>query len=165
MNILLLDRDGTIIENIPYLNDENKVKIVEECIYPLRVLNDKGWKLSIVSNQSGIGRKLISMKEVHAVNKRVRDLLLENEIFIDYIYFCPHAPWQSCSCRKPNTRLIEKLLKRYKSIFNEPIDRVVMVGDSQSDIDAAKNAKIEGILLNKMKWLEIKEHLLNYKGS
>lgn len=141
---ILMDRDGTVIKEKPgvYLCDPKGVKLYKNTLKALKLFKEMGYKLFIVSNQSGIGRGYFGEEEVKAVNDRMIKLL-EKAADIQAIYYCPHAPGQDCNCRKPAPGMGHKIIKEH----NIDIENSFMIGDKKSDIDFAKNIGMEGILV------------------
>jgi histidinol-phosphate phosphatase family protein len=129
---VLFDRDETLIEDVPYNGDPARVRPLPGARAALDRLREAKIPIGVVSNQSGVGRGLISMTQVDAVNRRVEELLGP----FDGWFVCPHTPDDACDCRKPKPKLILDAARA----FGVPVDRCVMVGDKQSDVDAALNA-------------------------
>lgn len=98
-----LDRDGTVIVDRDYPGDPAAVELLPGAARAIRRLNQAGMAVVMVTNQSGIGRGLISAAEFLAVQRRVTELLEAEGARVDAVYHCPHAPWESppCQCRKP----------------------------------------------------------------
>ena len=98
-----LDRDGTIIEEKNYIADPDDVVFAPRAIAGLRALQAAGYKLVVVTNQSGIARGLYGEAEFHAVQQRLTELLAQEGIHLDAVYYCPHHPdfTGPCDCRKP----------------------------------------------------------------
>ncbi|MFE6649298.1 HAD-IIIA family hydrolase [Nocardioides sp. NPDC057772] len=137
--LVLLDRDGTLIEDVPYNGDPDLVRPLPGVREALDRLRAEGVRLMIVTNQSGIGRGVISEEQVDAVDERVVELLGPFEAVLR----CPHSPDDRCGCRKPGPDLIKRALA---STGVHP-DRAVMVGDIGSDMEAARNAGVSGCLV------------------
>ena len=145
---VFLDRDGTINVDTGYLNDPDLVKLlpgVAEGIFKLK--NEYGFKIIVVSNQSGISRGLITKEEVEKVNKRINQILKENSTQIDDFFFCPYHPDydtpEKCICRKPSPYMIQHASKKH----NINISKSFLIGDKQTDLLCAKNAGLKSILL------------------
>jgi len=128
----LFDRDETIVVDVPFNGDPSKVRPVEGARELLDRLRAAGLPLAVVSNQSGVGRGYITLEQVDAVNRRVDELLGPFAGF----FVCPHAPEDDCACRKPKAKLI---LDAAAALGVEPACCVV-VGDRDSDVEAARNA-------------------------
>ena len=129
---VLFDRDETLIEDVPYNGDPARVVPLPGVKTALDRLRSAGIPLAVVSNQSGVGRGLITATQVDAVNRRVEELLGP---FAGW-FVCPHAPDDDCDCRKPKPRLI--LDAAHALRVN--VARCVMVGDKPTDAEAARNA-------------------------
>ncbi|MCK6604437.1 MAG: HAD family hydrolase [Ignavibacteriaceae bacterium] len=145
---VFIDRDGTINHDPGYLGDPDHAFLIENAGKGLAILkNELGYKIFVVSNQSGISRGLISRENVDAVNERINELLLKDGAGIDKFYYCPHhpdfSPDAECSCRKPLTGMIERAAKE----FDIDLSRSFMIGDSKSDIECGKNAGLRTILV------------------
>lgn len=145
IDLIIFDRDGTLIENIPYLSDVTKIKFKLEVIATLKQLQDLGYKMVVATNQSGIGRKLISETEVSNIHKEITKRLYDHGIKLDEFIYCPHLPTNCCSCRKPENGMIEEIIAKKK------VDRsnVVFVGDMISDAIAASRSSVKSILVSK----------------
>lgn len=133
---LFLDRDGTLIEHIPYLMNPNDVKLVPRCAESLAKAQKAGYRLIVISNQSGVARGVGTIADIEACNKQMEDLLRTQEIMLDLILYCPHGPDSDCLCRKPNTGLFDSASKQ----LNIDLSQSIMIGDNISDIHAGQNA-------------------------
>jgi D-glycero-D-manno-heptose 1,7-bisphosphate phosphatase len=133
---LFLDRDGTVIEECGYLKDPALVRILPGAATVLAALAAEGWKLIVVSNQSGMGRGLISPSQMEAVQRRFLDLMNLHGIPIADSYFCTHTPDEHCECRKPSPFL----LRRAAAEHSIDLAASYMVGDREGDILAGRNA-------------------------
>jgi histidinol-phosphate phosphatase family protein len=129
---VLFDRDETIVIDVPFNGDPGRVQPAPEARRLLDRLRAVGLPLAVVSNQSGVGRGLITLEQVDAVNRRIDDLLGPFAGF----FVCPHAPDDDCDCRKPKPKLI---LDAARALGVDPRCCVV-VGDRESDVEAARNA-------------------------
>src|SRR5262245_37368900 len=98
--LLLLDRDGPLIEAGEYMSDPRQVKLYPGVPAALRKLKKAGFRIAVVSNQSGVGRGLVTLDQMHRVNRRFLELLRQRKARIDGLYWCPHHPNAGCSCRK-----------------------------------------------------------------
>lgn len=145
---VFLDRDGTLNEDPGYLGDADKVVLLPGVIEALRKLkNDYNFLLIVISNQSGIARGLITEGQVEAVNKRISELLSENNVEIDAFYYCPAHPDYSseeeCECRKPSSKMIINAAEK----FNIDLNKSYIIGDSVVDIETGINAGVKTILV------------------
>ena len=140
---LFLDRDGTIIEDRGYMRDPADVHLLPGAAQALAALGSEGWKLFVVSNQSGVGRELISPEEMAAVQARFLSVMASNGVTIAASYFCTHVPDARCECRKPSGFFLNIAAKEYAI----DLKRSWMVGDRESDILCGKNAGCSTIWL------------------
>jgi D-glycero-D-manno-heptose 1,7-bisphosphate phosphatase len=138
---LFLDRDDTLIPDVPYLRDPSKVRLFPNALEGLRLLRDSGYRLILVSNQSGVGRGLIAPEELRAVHARLVELLREGGVELDAAYFCPHRPEDACRCRKPGIGMLEEARRDFV-ILNEGS---AMAGDREADLLMAKNGGLTAI--------------------
>jgi histidinol-phosphate phosphatase family protein len=127
---VFFDRDGTLIKHIHYLSDPNEVELSVNSIPGLEMLKESGFKFGIVTNQSIINRGLATVAQVESVNSRVIELINKAGINIEFVYYCPHFPEESCACRKPAPNLGLKAIEKYQIDKN----RSFMVGDQPSDV-------------------------------
>jgi D-glycero-D-manno-heptose 1,7-bisphosphate phosphatase len=141
---IFLDRDGVLIENrSEYVREWSHVNIFPEAIKALSHLHD--YKIVIVTNQSAVGRGLISLEIAHEINKQLIEVIRENEGQIDGVFMCPHAPGDQCNCRKPNPGLLLQAAKE----LSLDLSRSWMIGDAWSDLLAGKAAGVRGVALLK----------------
>jgi histidinol-phosphate phosphatase family protein len=136
---VLLDRDGTLIEDVPYNGDPQRVRPMPGARPALQRLRDAGVKLAVVSNQSGIGRGLIDQRQLAAVNARVQELLGPLGPWV----ICPHAPEDGCACRKPAPGLV----LRAAALLGVPTVRCALIGDIGADVQAAHAAGARAVLV------------------
>jgi histidinol-phosphate phosphatase family protein len=129
---VLFDRDGTLIKDVPYNGDPFRVTPMPGAREVLRELRTHGLRTGVVSNQSGIGRGLLTEAQVAAVNARVEELLGRFGTW----QICPHHPDEGCACRKPAPGLV---LSACEALGVRP-ERTVVVGDIGADVLAAQAA-------------------------
>jgi len=154
-----LDRDGVINkERKDYVKDINEFEIIDGSLEAIKLIKENGFFVVIITNQSAINRGIISIEKLSSIHKLLSDRLeIEFETRIDGIYFCPHTPEENCQCRKPKPGLLLQAAKE----LNIDLEKSVMIGDSQKDIDAAQAVKCKSILLkNNEKLIDVsKNHL------
>ena len=140
---VFLDRDGTINEQMGYINHISRFRLLPKVSEAIALLNKYNYLVIVISNQSGVGRGYFPIELVYKVHEYMKELLKKSGAFLDAIYFCPHTPDQGCNCRKPKTGMIEKACKQF------PIDlsRSYVIGDMCIDMELAKNAKIKGVMV------------------
>ncbi|MFL6136303.1 MAG: D-glycero-alpha-D-manno-heptose-1,7-bisphosphate 7-phosphatase [Frankiaceae bacterium] len=136
---VLLDRDGTLVVDVPFNGDPSAVAPMPTALDAVRRLREHGLATAIVSNQSGIARGLLTPEQVDAVNARVDELLGP----FDAIVYCPHGPLDGCACRKPRPGLVHQAAR---ALGVDPSE-CALVGDIGSDVEAAAAAGARGILV------------------
>jgi HAD superfamily hydrolase (TIGR01662 family) len=136
---VLFDRDGTLVVDVPYNGDPTRVVPMPGARAALDRLRSAGVRVAVVSNQSGIGRGLLSVDQVAAVNRRIESLLGP----LDPWLLCPHAPDAACDCRKPSPGLV---LRAAEALGVAPTD-CALVGDTGADVEAARAAGARGVLV------------------
>jgi D-glycero-D-manno-heptose 1,7-bisphosphate phosphatase len=135
---VFLDRDGVINIDKNYVHKIEDFEFVEEVFEVLKELLKRGYKLFVVTNQSGIGRGYYSEDDFFKLTKYMLETFESKDIEITKVYHCPHSPESNCECRKPKPAM----LLRAKDEFNIDMANSIMIGDKKSDIEAGKNAKV-----------------------
>lgn len=149
---VFLDRDGTLNVEKGYIRDVAQIELIPGAARAVRRLNDAGILCIVTSNQTGAARGYYPLAHIHALNRRVAELLSEEGgARLDAVYFCPHFEGgtvaeltQSCDCRKPAAGLIHQAVRDFSDI---DLRRSFVVGDKASDIAFARNAGCRGILV------------------
>jgi histidinol-phosphate phosphatase family protein len=136
---VLFDRDGTLVHDVPYNGDPAAVEPVPGALAALTRLRAEGVPVGVVTNQSGIGRQLLTREQVEAVNARVEELLGP----FDTWQLCPHAPDAGCACRKPGPGLVLAAA----DALGVPAERCVLIGDIGADVAAATAAGARAVLV------------------
>jgi histidinol-phosphate phosphatase family protein len=136
---VLLDRDGTLIRDVPYNGDPERVEPIEGAGEALDRLRAAGIPTAVISNQSGVGRGLIRARDVAAVNRRVEEVLGPLGPWV----VCPHAPEDGCDCRKPRPGLVLDAAGR----LGVRPERCVVIGDIGADVEAARAAGAQAVLV------------------
>ncbi len=140
--LLFLDRDGTLMRDTGYPRDPAEVELIPGAADAVRRAVGWGFVPAVVSNQSGIGRGLITPAEAEAVHARFVDLFAEASGVTLPCWYCPHAPDENCPCRKP----APGLLRQAATALDLTGAPGVMVGDKPSDVAAAAAAGYDGLL-------------------
>jgi D-glycero-D-manno-heptose 1,7-bisphosphate phosphatase len=147
---VFLDRDGTVNEEVGYLTDLSKLRLIPGAGAAIRLLNEAGFKIVLVTNQSGVARGHFPESLVHEAHARLREILKSEGARIDAVYYCPHHPKAGnshytidCDCRKPKTGLIDRAVKE----FAIDVKHSYMVGDKWSDVELAQRAGVHAILV------------------
>ncbi|MFG2352367.1 D-glycero-alpha-D-manno-heptose-1,7-bisphosphate 7-phosphatase [Streptomyces sp. NPDC048521] len=139
VSAVLFDRDGTLVADVPYNGDPDRVRLLPGAAAAVGLARSHGLATGVVSNQSGIGRGLLTAEQVRRVNERA-DALLGG---LDTWVFCPHAPDAGCDCRKPRPGLILAAAAR---LGVRPAECLV-IGDIAADVLAAHAAGARGVLV------------------
>jgi D-glycero-D-manno-heptose 1,7-bisphosphate phosphatase len=145
-----MDRDGTINEQMGYINHISRFVLLPGAAEAIRLLNRNNYLAIVISNQSGVARGYFPLELVDEVHERMRALLKNEDAFVDGILFCPHysggivAEYNiACNCRKPGTGLIEKACES----FEIDMERSYVVGDRYTDMDLAQRSGLKGIIV------------------
>ena len=138
---LFLDRDGTLIVDVGYPRDPALVQLLPGAAEALRRRTEP---LVIVSNQSGIGRGLITPAEAAAVHARVLEMFAAEGVAFAASYFCPHVPDDHCICRKPKPGLLEQAARE----LDLDLAASTIIGDKPSDVEAGAAVGARGILFD-----------------
>ena len=137
---VFLDRDGTLIEEVNYLSRLEDLRLFPFTAAAVKLLKENGFLIIVVTNQSGIGRGVFDESSMHAVHEKIQSELAG---MIDAFYFCPHLPCDGCSCRKPNTGMIESAM----ADFDIDLQNSWMVGDKKIDVETGKLAGAQTALV------------------
>ena len=141
---IFLDRDGVLIENrSDYVLNWSQVRVLPEAIHALSVAAIRDYKIVIVTNQSAVGRGLISLETAADINNRLVSLIHHHGGHVDAVYMCPHKPEEDCPCRKPKPGL----LLRAAQELSLDLQRSWMIGDAWSDVWAGHSAGVRQSIL------------------
>jgi histidinol-phosphate phosphatase family protein len=140
---IFLDRDGTLIFDRNYLSFPKQVKLYSFAAESINKLRNAGFKIIIVTNQSGISRGIFTERDLENVNKKFMALLKSAGAEVDAIYYCPHVDSDNCSCRKPKIGMVLQGAKD----FNVDLKKSYAVGDSVRDYMLGFNMGGKGILV------------------
>ena len=146
--VIFLDRDGVINDpkDYYYVKNENEFHLNTHIISTLKEYSEYGYEFIIITNQGGVSKGLYSHQTLENIHSLLKNSLKKEGIEILEIYYCPHHEKNSnCICRKPNPLMIEKAIAR----FDINTVTALFIGDSQSDIESASRAGINGILIPK----------------
>lgn len=144
MKLIILDRDGVINQESPeFIKSPEEWKPIDGSLEAIGRLSQAGYEVVILTNQSGVGRGLISADMLAQIHVRMLDYIQQHGGKIQSILFCPHHPDDNCECRKPKTGLYKELIKR----FNVNLMGTYSIGDSLRDLLAAKAAGATPILV------------------
>ena len=138
---VLLDRDGTLLEDAGYVHRIADYRPLPGAIEGLRLLQGAGFGLAVLTNQSGIGRGLFSEEDFQSFQAHFIHDFATQEVQIEATYFCPHSPETGCNCRKPATGLLERAQRE----LDIDLLRSWVIGDKPEDIELARRADCRAI--------------------
>ncbi len=137
---VFIDRDGTLIEEVNFLSRLEDLRFFSYTDEAIRLLKENGFLVIVITNQSGIGRKIFSEAAMHDIHAQIQTNLNEK---LDAFYFCPHLPTDGCACRKPNLGMIETARKH----FSIDLENSWIIGDKAIDVETGFNARIKTALV------------------
>jgi D,D-heptose 1,7-bisphosphate phosphatase len=145
---VFFDRDGTINVDPGYIGSANLVELLPGVPEGIIRLKEKGFKIIVISNQSGIARGYFTEKEVNEIHFRINEILNRMNTGIDAFYFCPFHPDfnspEECECRKPSPKMIFEASRD----FALDVHKSYMVGDKMTDVECGTNAGVKTVLIN-----------------
>ena len=153
---VFLDRDGTLMEDVDYCGNPKDVRVFSPVPEALRKLKQRGYKLFIITNQSGIGRGHFTEKEYGAVEREVARQIGDG--LIDATYLCPHRPEEGCKCRKGSPEMVFRATRDH----DVDLSRSYFIGDKESDMDCGRNAGLKTILVQTGYGKETNEKLADF---
>ena len=140
---VFLDRDGTLNDDRGYLTSPDQLTLLPGVPEGIARLNDIGVLVIIVTNQSAIGRGLMTFEDLQKIHDKLTDLLIPYQASLDEIFSCPHRPEEGCFCRKPSPGLLHQAAEH----FSLDLSRCFFVGDKRSDLEAAQKVSVPGVLV------------------
>jgi D-glycero-D-manno-heptose 1,7-bisphosphate phosphatase len=147
---LFIDRDGTISEEVGYVNHPSRFRLFPYSAEAIKLLNDSGWLAIVVTNQAGVARGYFAEEIILQIHERLRRDLENASAHLDAIYYCAHHPSLGeppyrldCNCRKPKTGLIDQA----RADFEIDLEKSWMVGDRYGDVELAVNAGLHSALV------------------
>lgn len=145
MNIVFLDRDGTLIVDPEdeRVDREDKIKLFPDSIEALKYLSECGFAVILITNQASIAEGRINFQDFDKINSKVLEMLSQSGVKILKTYMCPHSPEDNCKCRKPKPTMLLEAGRE----FGIDLARTYMVGDRRSDVFAGINAGTKTILV------------------
>ena len=168
---VLLDKDGTLVENVPYNVDPDRLRLTPGAVEGLGRLARAGYRLIVVSNQSGVARGLFSESALAAVEQRLGELLAAAGARLDGFYYCPHYPAgrvaafaRECECRKPRPGLLRRAAREH----GLALARCWLIGDILDDVQAGRAAGCRTVLLDnghETEWLLSRERLPDHLAA
>ena len=154
---IFVDRDGTIVELLEYLDDPDKLQLIPGARTAIKRLNEREILVLLITNQSAVARGIITIRRLDEIHVRLKEMLAEGEAHLDGIYYCPHHPDDECPCRKPNTGMFDKMKRDWDIQWKLSF----MIGDSGADLQAAENIGIHSILVRNGSNQIIEKEVLN----
>ena len=147
---VFMDRDGTISEEVGYMSELDQFCLIPKSAEAIKLINESVLMAIVVTNQSGVARGYFSEGMVNRIHKKMENVLHEQGVYLDGVYYCPHHPdgvvesyRTTCNCRKPAAGLIEKATNEHG--INLSIS--YMVGDKLIDMELAAKVGIKGVLV------------------
>lgn len=140
---VFLDRDGVLMEDASYVGQIERVTLIPGAAEALRRLRAAGYRLLVVTNQSGVGRGYFTREAVDQIHAHLDEQFARVGVGIDRYYVCPHHPEDNCDCRKPRPKFLQAAAREY----GLDLARSFMVGDRTSDLQAGHNAGTRTVLV------------------
>ena len=145
LKTVFLDRDGVINqERSDYVKSISELEIYPNVAKNIKLLKDAGFLVIVVTNQSAVNRGIITHEMVNQIHNSIQVHLKKYGTFLDGFYYCPHTPDENCNCRKPKSGLLEKAILE----LNVDLNSSWMIGDSDSDIEAADSVGCKAIKIS-----------------
>jgi len=138
-----IDRDGTLIRERNYLSKIKDIKLIGGVVKALKLLRAAGFRIVMITNQSGIGRGYFTEKKLKSIHLALKKMLKKKGAALDAIYYCPHLPDHGCECRKPRTGLVKKAAKK----LNIDLSASYSIGDHTGDFLLGQNMGGKGIFV------------------
>lgn len=135
-----IDRDGTLIEEVNFLSRVEDLRLFSYTAEALQTLKERGFLIIVVTNQSGIGRDIYTVDDMHSIHREMERLLPDT---FDAFHFCPHLPCDGCACRKPGLGMIESAMRDLRI----DLSRSWMIGDKRIDVETGMNAGIKSAMV------------------
>ena len=151
-NAVFVDKDGTLVENVPFNVDPDQVRLLPGVVDGLQLLRDAGFLLFVVSNQAGVALGRFARDALGGVEARIDALLAADGVSIDGYAWCPHHPQgtvadyaAACTCRKPQPGMLQDLAARH----GVALERSWMIGDILDDVEAGHRAGCRAVLVDR----------------
>jgi histidinol-phosphate phosphatase family protein len=151
---VFLDRDGTLIPDRDCLRNENQLELLPGVAGAIQRLNHNGWRVVVITNQPVVAKGWCTEQELRIIHNKLETLLGAEHAFLDRIYYCPHHPDKgfpgertelkiACNCRKPQTGMVTRAVKD----LNLDLNQCWLIGDTTTDLQTARNARLKSILV------------------
>ena len=142
---VFLDRDGVINkERSDYIKSISELEIFPDVAKNIELLKNAGFLVVVITNQSAVNRGIITHEMINQIHNSIQDHLKKYGTFLDGFYYCPHTPNENCNCRKPKPGLLQQAILE----LNIDLNSSWMIGDSDSDIEAADSVGCKAIKIN-----------------
>jgi D-glycero-D-manno-heptose 1,7-bisphosphate phosphatase len=164
---VFLDRDGTVAEEVGYVNHVSRFRLFPFAAGAIRRLNEAGWPVIVVTNQSGVARGLFPEELIHRVHEKLRAELAPEGARLDGIYYCPHGAEDTCDCRKPRAGMLECAAREH----HLELRGSWVVSDRYADLEMGHRVGCRSILVltgygrgecewNRARWPRQPEHVV-----
>jgi len=140
---VFIDRDGTIARDVPYCSRPEDFELFPGAPQAIRLMKKAGFKVVVITNQSGVGRGYFTETMLHKIHARMCDELASRGAPLDGVYYCPHHPDDNCECRKPKSAMFRRAEKE----LGIDLARSYMVGDMALDVEAGKAVGCKTVLI------------------
>lgn len=140
---VFIDRDGTMAKDVHYCSRPEDFELFSNTARAIRMLNQDGFKVIVITNQSGIARGYFTEETLANIHKKMKHELAKRGAWVDAIYYCPHHPDGNCDCRKPKPKLVFQASAEH----DIDLERSFVVGDLQMDIELGKAVACKTILI------------------
>ena len=145
LKTVFVDRDGVINqERSDYVKSISELEIYPNVSKNIKLLKDAGFLVIVITNQSAVNRGIITHEIINQIHNSIQDHLKKYGTFLDGFYYCPHVPDENCNCRKPKPGLLQQAILE----LNIDLNSSWMIGDSDSDIEAADSVGCKAIKIN-----------------
>ncbi len=169
---VFLDRDGTIAEEVGYVNHLSRFHVFPFAAAAIRRLNQAGWPVIVVTNQSGVARGFFPEALIHQVHEKLAAELAPGGARLDGIYYCPHGAEDVCNCRKPHAGMLERAAGEHGLELRDSW----LVSDRYADIEMGHRAGCQSILVlsgygrgeyewNRGRWRRQPDHVVENLGA
>jgi len=151
MRVIFLDRDG-VINRYPgdadYVKSWDEFHFLPQVLPSLKKLNDKGFKIFIISNQAGVSKGIFSQEDLDLITNNMLNEFKKHNIYIAGVYYCTHREEDNCLCRKPKTGLIDAAIGQLKKQGGEvELSKSYFIGDTVRDVETGKSAGLKTIMV------------------
>ena len=145
LKTVFVDRDGVINqERSDYVKSISELEIYPNVAKNIKLLKDAGFLVVVITNQSAVNRGIVTPEMINQIHNSIQDHLKKSGTFLDGFYYCPHTPNENCNCRKPKSGLLQQAILE----LNIDLNSSWMIGDRDSDIEAANSIGCKAIKIN-----------------